>query len=238
MLLKRKLYATPLEERKAAEKKTDDLKDANIMTKAGTVGLTAAGGLGLLAGTEGVRSLVHAPSLMKDVNDLKALKDNKILRKSVKEQLYKNPYLNVSGVADQVVDKVRWVEKNPPKFNKIDKINKGWNFLNKGSKLSRTILENAENYSRLGVEGLKNKHQGKLTQEEIRVLDKAPKSVGKASKMLLHWKNARALGRAAKWTAGIGGLLYLNGRAMQTGAGMPTTSTSLVSKKGSQLNNK
>ena len=64
-------------------------------------------------------------------------------------------------------------------------------------------------------------------------MDKAPKSVGKASKMLLHWKNARALGRAAKWTAGIGGLLYLNGRAMQTGAGMPTTSTSLVSKKGS-----
>ena len=62
MIIKRKLFATPLEIRKAAEqesksgkqkkkRKDDDLKDANFMTKAGTVGLTTAGALGALGGT-------------------------------------------------------------------------------------------------------------------------------------------------------------------------------------------
>lgn len=236
MIIKRKWFSTPLEIRKAKEQqkqnKGDSLKDANIMTKAGTVGLTTAGALSLAAGVEGARSLSKAPSLMKEVNELKSLKDNKAFRSEIKTRLKANPYLNVSGAADEIIDKVRWAEKHPPKFSKLDKLNKGWNFLNKGSKLSRTVLGNAETYARLGVEGLQNKYKGKLSQQEIELMNKAPKSVGKASKMLLHWKNARALGRGAKWAAGIGGLLYLNGRALQTGSGMPTTSTSLTSKKG------
>lgn len=36
---------------------------------------------------------------------------------------------------------------------------------------------------------------------------------------------AGALGRAAKISAAAGGLLYLNGRALQEGTGMPTTPT-------------
>lgn len=235
MIIKRKLFATPLEIRKAAEqesksgkqkkkRKDDDLKDANFMTKAGTVGLTTAGALGLAAGVEGGRSLAMAPSLLKEVSELKGLKDNKSIRAEIKNRIKSNPYLAASGLSDEIIDKVRWAEKHPPKFSKIDKINKGWNYLNQGSKLSRTVLGNAETYAGLGVEGLKNKYNGKLSQQEIELMNKAPKTVGRASKMLLRWKNARALGRGAKWAAGVGGLLYLNGRALQTGSGLPTTS--------------
>ena len=60
----------------------------------------------------------------------------------------------------------------------------------------------------------------------MKLLNRVPGSVKKASNMLLHWKNARALGRAAKISAAAGGLLYLNGRALQEGSGMPTLSKS------------
>lgn len=99
MIIKRKLFATPLEIRKSKEQQQQNndnsLKDANLMTKAGTVGLTTAGALGLAAGVEGARSLSKAPSLMKEVSELKGLKDNKALRSEIKTRLKANPYLNV-----------------------------------------------------------------------------------------------------------------------------------------------
>lgn len=193
------------------------------MTKAGTVGLTTAGALGLASGVEGVRSLSNAPSLMKDIKEIKDLKNNKELRASIKNKLRNNLFLHSSGIDDKIIDKVRWVEKNPPKFSKIDRINKAWNYLNKGSKLSRTVLGNADTYTKLGIESLKEKHKGSLTEEEMKLLNRVPGSVKKASNMLLHWKNARTLGRAAKISTAAGGLLYLNGRALQEGSGMPTT---------------
>ena len=189
------------------------------MTKAGTVGLTTAGALGLAGGVEGGRALSKAPSLLRDI------KDNKAIRADVKRRLQNNVYIHSSGIDDKIIDKVRWIEKNPPKFSKIDRINKSWNFLNKGSKLSRTVLGNADTYTKLGIESLKEKHKGSLTEEEMKLLNRVPGSVKKASNMLLHWKNARALGRAAKISAAAGGLLYLNGRALQEGSGIPTTST-------------
>lgn len=192
------------------------------MTKAGTVGLTTAGVLGLASGVEGVRSLSNAPSLMKDIKEIKDLKNNKELRASIKNKLQNNPLLHSSGIDDKIIDKVRWVEKNPPKFSKIDRINKSWNYLNKGSKLSRTVLENADTYTKLGIESLKNKHKNSLTKKEIELLNKIPGFVKKGSNML-HWKNARTLGRTAKISTAAGGLLYLNGKALQEGSGMPTT---------------
>lgn len=91
--------------------------------------------------------------------------------------------------------------------------------------MSRTVLGNADTYTKLGIESLKDKHKNSLTKEELELLDKVPKSVKKGSRMLLRWKNARALGRAAKISSAAGGLLYLNGRALQEGSGIPTTST-------------
>ena len=163
---------------------------------------------------------------MKDVKEIKDLKNNKELRASIKNKLRNNLFLHSSGIDDKIIDKVRWVEKNPPKFSKIDRINKAWNYLNKGSKLSRTVLGNADTYTKLGIESLKDKHKGSLTEEEMKLLNRIPGSVKKASNMLLHWKNARALGRGAKISAAAGGLLYLNGRALQEGSGMPTLSKS------------
>lgn len=64
------------------------------MTKAGTVGLTTAGALGLAAGIEGGRALSDAPSLLKDLKEIKALKDNKAIRADVKRRLQNNTYLH------------------------------------------------------------------------------------------------------------------------------------------------
>lgn len=222
IILRNKIFSKRKKNKKRDE---ESPKDANIMTKAGTVGLTTAGALGLAAGIEGGRALSDAPSLLKDIKEIKALKDNKAIRADVKRRLQNNIYLHASGIDDKIIDKVRWIEKNPPKFSKIDRINKSWNYLNKGSKLSRTVLGNADTYTKLGIESLKDKHKNSLTKEELELLDKVPKSVKKGSRMLLRWKNARALGRAAKISSAAGGLLYLNGRALQEGSGIPTTST-------------
>lgn len=235
MLLKRKLYATPLEERKAAEKKTDDLKNANIMTKAGTVGLTAAGGLGLTSLGLGASAIGQALPLRKDINNIRFLRKNRKIRDLVKDQLRQQ---FGDSIEEKVRSKVHIAEKYFPKYDKIDIAVKGINTLNQGSKASRTVLKNAGRYADIAITDFVDKYGNTLGDKEKEALKYIPKSVKRGSKALLRWKNARALGRAAKWTAGIGGLLYLNGRAMQTGAGMPTTSTSLVSKKGSQLNNK
>lgn len=222
MILKRKIFSTD----KAENSKSP--KDANAMTQLGKVGLGAAGLLGLGAGIEGGRSMRYVPSLSKEIDNIKGLKDNKVIRSSIKDQLGRIP---IPGAKEIITDKVHFLEKNPPKFSKIDKFNRGVSILNKGSKLSRTILNNAEDYSKLGVEHLKKKHAGKLSKAEIDVLDKAPKTVGKASKMFLHWKNARGLGRGAKWAAGIGGLMYLNGRSLQQGSDLPVTSLNPVGSK-------
>ena len=82
-------------------------KDANIMTKAGTVGLTTAGALGLAGGVEGGRALSKAPSLLRDIKDIKALKDNKAIRADVKRKLQNNVYIHSSGIDDKIIDKVR-----------------------------------------------------------------------------------------------------------------------------------
>ena len=230
MLLKRKLYATPLEERKAAEKKTDDLKDANIMTKAGTVGLTAAGGLGLTSLGLGASAIGQALPLRKDINNIKFIRKNRKVRDLVKDQLRQQ---FGDAIEEKVRNKVHIAEKYFPKYDKIDIAVKGINTLNQGSKASRTVLKNAGRYADIAMTDFIDKYGNVLGEQEKQAIKLVPKSVKRGSKALLRWKNARALGRAAKWTAGIGGLLYLNGRAMQTGAGMPTTSTSLVSKKGS-----
>lgn len=76
-------------------------KDANIMTKAGTVGLTTAGALGLAGGVEGGRALSKAPSLLRDI------KDNKAIRADVKRRLQNNVYIHSSGIDDKIIDKVR-----------------------------------------------------------------------------------------------------------------------------------
>ena len=219
MIILRKLFSS----RKKNKKLENDVenkgpRDANIMTQAGKVGLAGASGLGLMAGVEATRSAMNAPKIINDLKEIKTLKDNPYIRKEVKSQIKRIPY---PGASDVIVDKVRWIEKNPPKFSKLDKIEKGWRYLNKGSKLSRTVLQNAENYSGLAVEGLQNKYKGKLNEAEVNALKKVPKSVGRVANSLLHFKNAKLLGRGALALGSAGGLLYLNGRSLQEGSDRP-----------------
>lgn len=204
-----------------AENKRSTPKDANTMTALGKTGLQAAGVLGTVAGVELGRGAYHAAKVAKDVSEVKKLKDNKIIREHIKEVIRdKAP---TKGIANDVIDKVRWAEKNAPEFSKIDKVQKGLNWWNKGSNLSRTVLDNADKYAKMSVDSYIDKHGAKMTEEGLNALRRIPKTVRHAGKAATGLKNAKAIGKGALLVGQTGGLLYLNGRGLQEGSGKGVT---------------
>lgn len=207
--------------RDEAENKRSTPKDANAMTALGKTGLQAAGVLGTAAGVELGRGAYHASKVAKDVSKVKKLKDNKVVREQVKNLIKdKAP---TKSIANDVIDKVRWAEKNAPEFSKIDKIQKSLNWWNKGSNLSRTVLNNADKYAKMGIDSYIDKHGAKMTEEEINALRRIPKTVRHAGKAATGLKNAKAIGKGALLVGQAGGLLYLNGRGLQEGGSRGVT---------------
>ena len=204
MILKRIIFST-------TESNKKKVNDAELMKTTGKIALGAGAALGIGAGVELGKGGIQMLKARKDLEDLKKLKDNKVVRGFVKDQIKQHAPI---GTSDTIINKIKWSEEHAPKFGKIDKIEKGLGLWNKSSKVSRTILDNAEGWTREGVESFKKKHGSKMTAEELKTLDKAGDAVSKLSKAGLGLKNAKKLGKAAKWAAGVGGLLYLNGRAL------------------------
>lgn len=203
-------------------KEKEGQRDANAMVTAGKLGFQVAGGAGALAGAEIGRSLYHANKVRKDLGELKKLKDNKEIRKSIKKAIIENEPIPFTG--EKIVEKVKWAEKNFPKFSKVDKAQKAVNWWNKSSKLSRTALNNAERYTNMAIEHIIDKKGKGMTEEEKSILRKLPKSVKHAAKSGTALKNAKAIGKVGLVAGNAGALLYLNGRSLQTGADRPTKS--------------
>lgn len=207
------------DKKKDSKNKSEGPRDANIMTGVGKAGLQGAAGLAGIAGIETGRSLYHASKVAKDVGQLKKLKDNKVLREAIKNRILENEPL--PGTGETIIEKIKWGEKNFPKFSKIDKAQKGFKWWNKASNLSRTALNNAERYTEMAVKHVKDKNGNKMTKEELQVLDKLPKTVKHAAKSGTALKNAKAIGKAGLVLGNAGALLYINGRSLQVGGNRP-----------------
>lgn len=198
--------------------------DAAHMTNFGRVGLQASAGLGGLAAIETGRSLYHGARLYKKKKDLEKLKDDpkfrKVAKKIIKEQSEKIP---IPGLGDSIIEKIRFAERNAPKFDKIDKINTAHKWWKRVGNLNRTILNNLGDYTEKGVNDVISKHSDELGETGIDAMKKLPGIARRVGKMGVALKNAKGLGKAAAGLGSASGLLYLNGRSLENGTDRPVT---------------
>lgn len=195
-------------------------KDARALKTTGKIGLQVAGLTAAAGGVELGRSAYHATTLVPELKQLKNLRKNKYLRSSIKQRIKET----LPGQADTIIEKTKWAESNFPKFSKVDKLQRGISLWNKTSQPSRTILNNAERYVGMGVEGVKKHAGSKMTAQEKAALDSLPRTARKLAKTGTALKNAKALGKAAAVVGQVGGLLYLNGRALENQVPQPVKS--------------
>ena len=197
------------------KKKDDNIRDdAKVLKTVGKTGLITAGALGVGAGIEAGRSVKDLMDIKDDIAGIKNLRKNKAIREIVKDQVVKHvphPY------SDQIIDKVRWTEKNFPKINKIDKYSRPYGLWNNASKkVSRTALDNADRYAQMATDELtKRVGPEKLNETELKHVKRIPYAVRKAAKSITHWKNARALRKGAAVIGGLSGAAYINGRMIE-----------------------
>lgn len=209
-----------------AEKKSKSTpKDANAMTAIGKTGLGLAGVGAAAAGVELGRGGYHAAKVAGDIGELYKLKDDKLIRSHAKDFIKSNYIINRLGISDRIIDKARWAEKNMPEFSTLDRIQKGANWWNTASNQSRTVLNNAEHYAKMGVDNYIGKHKDKLSKGAIDRLNKLPTTVSNAAKAGTALKNAKLIAVPAAIAAQAGGLFYLNGRALQESSSKTNTST-------------
>lgn len=198
--------------------------DAAHMTNAGRIGLQAAGGLGILAGIETGRSLYHGSKLYKDINEIKQLKDNpnfrKVAKRIIKDQSKKIP---VPGIDNKIIEKIKFAEQNFPKFDKIDKINTAYKWWQRSSKPNRTILNNLGDYTDKGVNEVVSKYGKELGEDGTKLVKRLPKLSSRFGKMGVALKNAKGLGKISATLGSASGLLYLNGRSLESNKDRPIT---------------
>lgn len=194
--------------------------DQNKMVNLGKAGLGLAGAVGIGAGVEAGRSLYQGAKLKKDFDEVKHLKDNPALRKHAKKFIKdytKN--IPIPGLSDKIINSVRVAEKNMPKLDTIDKISTYGGWMNKASNIDRTVLNNAGDWAKNGVDEFLSKHSKEIGEDGVKLANKVPSIVRRAGKMGVHLKNAKWLGKTGAKIAGVSGLLYLNGRSLQQGTG-------------------
>lgn len=189
-------------------------KTPNGMINAGKVGLMTAGGIGAASAVQGGRAAILMPGLAKDAQEVMKLRNNKNVRGLVKNKI-KDSTKFVSGIDKVIINNVRKAEDvyNNTKFSKLDRLQRGINALNTVSKQSRTVLNNAENWAKVGAESMTKDLA--LNNEERKIVDRGVRAVGKLGKAGIRIKNAKILGKTAAVIGGVSGASYLHGKELQ-----------------------
>ena len=205
------------------EEKINNPKDADLMVGAGKVGLAGAGVLGTGAVIEGGRSLYHLGKSGQSVKKVvKNIADNPELQRKL-ENVGKKALAAMEGeggLSSSIVDSIKAGGKSFIKdsteiaknlksspIGKAKLVGRIWKATGNES-IPRFALLNAEYLSKTGLE----KGLGKETAEKLSEL---PKLVGHLGKTGLHRRNMKYLGKGGAALASLGGILYVNGRALQ-----------------------
>lgn len=94
-------------------------------------------------------------------------------------------------------------------------------YWNKSSQPSRTVLNNASRYADIGVDRVVNKYGSVLKAPEKEAIKRVPIVIKRIAKSGTALKNAKAIGKVGLVAGQAGGLLYLNGRALETTGNRP-----------------
>ena len=191
-------------------------KDANIMTALGKTGLTGAGilaGVGTVEGAKSVHHLVKAKKAGADLVNLVGSSNSNFL---------KNPSTR-EGISQILKGEIptKLLEGGVKTYGNLKKSKIGkaqflWNSWNNLANLPRIALLNMGDASKQGVNFIKRKSSNVLTKEAHAALDKIPTVVENLGQSGIRLKNARGLFKGASALAGIGGIMYINGRSLQT----------------------
>ena len=215
----------------------DNPRDANVMVKAGKVGLGAAGALGTGAVIEGGRSLYHfgkaganIQQIAKDATGNKELQERlvragKRAAAAVGEGTGLESVINSAGAAAKsYLRDASGVAKNlkHSTIGRIKLIGNAWRGLQNES-VPRFVLLNSEYLTKRALD----KVTAGAGEDIKKPLEKVPKLVGNLAKSGLHGRNMKGLGKAAAGLASASGILYVNGRALQD----PRTGTKRDSKR-------
>lgn len=196
-------------------------RDADIMVKAGKVGLGTAGVLGAGTVIEGGRSLYHlgktgktAKTVLRDMTDNKELQ-NKLLKAGeiaaskvgigdipgATREAAKSYIRNSTEIAKNL--------KHSP-IGRIKLVGRIWKGLG-NEKVPRFILVNSEYLTKEILAGATHDMSEK-TKEQLK---NVPKLAKHAANSGLHYRNMKYLGKGAAGLATLGGILYVNGRSLQ-----------------------
>ena len=231
----------------SGEKKGGDVESTayNGMVGTGKIGLGVGAGLLGLGAVEVGRAAYQAPSLVKDAKDVMQLRNNKAVREAVKKGIHESvrelPII-VPGLEGMIVSGIKKGEGvyNKTKFSALDRLQRGINVVNQASNQSRTVLGNAENWTKMAKDKLMKNNPHLNTKEINSLVDRGVGAVGKLSKMGLRVKNAKVLGKAGLAIGGISGAAYLHGKELESyknrlgASGQGQQDNAKVEKKKSQ----
>lgn len=208
--------------------------DSRILTGAGKVALGTAGALGAGAaynlgktGVNLVRAGRDAKNIYKiatnEAGGMKGIADlgQRTINTALKSKGVPSPIANQVTNEARKLGEAAW--KYKPNFSKIDRLSRWSGYLNDLSGKSRTFLNNAERYTQLAAETVKDANKGAITEGQKKVINKVPVLVRHLAKSATGLKNAKLLGGGALVAGNIGLISYVNGRSLQNQTAPPTT---------------
>jgi len=213
-------------------------RDSNAMVAAGKVGLGGAamlGGAGAYQFGKALHQVAKAGKEGKIAKDIIANNPgiekkligaiNSGVNKSVLGKSVGGVVSALTGVPSEKVGQIA-IDKGKDiygayknlKRSPISRANFLWNTWNNISRAPRIVLLNSETAFNGAANSIIKNGGKKLTKEGEQVVRSAGKAAGHLANSGLYLKNSKGLFKGASALAGLGGLLYINGRSLQNPA--------------------